>query len=86
MADNRSILQFPDVSDESARHRLCRLVRFCDSWSLSHSRDKLAALVGRGVDPPSSTSVEWQTNCATSALGIVAFTCGTVDAASAPIV
>jgi hypothetical protein len=83
MADSRSILQFPDVSDESARDRLCRLVRFCDGWSLSHNRDNLAALVGRGVDPPSSTSVEWRTNCATSALGIVAFACGTVEAANA---
>src|SRR5262245_53837302 len=83
MADNRTILAFPDQSGEDARQRLCRLVRFCDGFSLSNNKDKLAALVGRGVDDPSLNSVLWKTNCGTSALGILALTCGPVDAATA---
>lgn len=83
MADQRTILGFPDVADENARDRLCRLVAFCDGWSLSNEREKLAALVGRGVDPDSLNSVMWKTNCGTSALGIIALTCGPVSAAAA---
>jgi hypothetical protein len=82
MADDRPILQFPDVTDESARDRLCRLVRFAAGWSLSNGRDKLSALVGRGVDAP-GIAVAWKTNCGTTALGFVALACGTVVAARA---
>jgi hypothetical protein len=86
MADIRpTVIQFPDVSGESARDRLVRLVRFAagQSWSLSNSKDKLAALVSRGVDEPVDYAVLWKTNCGTSALGFLALTAGTVDAATA---
>lgn len=76
-----SSIGFNPVPAEAPRDRLCRLVRHCDGWSLQNNREKLAALVARGVDPAGSRAVEWSTNCGTSALGILAFTAGNPDAA-----
>lgn len=50
-----------------------------EKWSLSYNRPKLMSLVGRGVDGDLAIqSVQWKTNCATSALGFIAAACGSV--------
>ena len=56
---------------ESVEDRICRCVHECEGLSLSHGRDKLALLIGRGVDA-TDWAVGLQTNCATSALGVLA--------------
>ena len=53
-----------------------------EKWSLSHNRPKLMSLIGRGVDGDFAIqSVQWKTNCATSALGFIAASCGSIERA-----
>ena len=81
MTVDSSQLGFDPQPNESPRDRLCRLVRHCNGWSLSNQRERLAALVARGVDPADSRAVEWKTNCGTTALGVLTFTAGSAEAA-----
>lgn len=61
---------YPPAPGESAAARICRIVRSYAGCSLSHDRERLAALVGRGVDDASV--VTWRTNCLTFSLGVLA--------------
>lgn len=71
------------LTGESVEGRLCRFVRTLAGVSLSARVDVLKALIGRGVDPDSLRAWQWQTNCATSALGVIAAACGSLEAAAA---
>jgi len=61
----------PSVPGESPGDKLVRLVRSCVGLSLSSKREDLGMLVARGVDKPEAV-VGITTNCATTALGIMA--------------
>lgn len=65
------INQQPLVPNEQPADRIIRLVKSHVGCSLSTRRDELGKLVARGVDKPEAV-VTISTNCATSALGIMA--------------
>ena len=71
------------LTGESPEDRLCRFVRTLNGVSLSNRVDVLKALVGRDVDPETLRAWQWQTNCATSALGVIAAACGSIEVAAA---
>jgi hypothetical protein len=64
---------FPPMLGEDAGQRIDRVVRAYAGCSLSIRTKDLAALVGRGVDD--EDMVNWNTNCLTFALGVIA-ACG----------
>ena len=68
---NVPVNQQPLVPNEQPADRLIRLVKSHVGCSLSTRRDELGRLVARGVDTPEAV-VGIATNCATSALGIMA--------------
>lgn len=71
------------VAGESPRDRLIKLVKSLDGVSLVNKKDVLVGLIGRGVENPGQAeqSANLHTNCATSAIGVIASVCGSVDAA-----
>lgn len=60
---------FPPRAGETGGARIARIMQVYAGCSLSSRRDELAALVGRGIDDESV--VQWATNCATFALGVL---------------
>jgi lysozyme len=70
-ASNVPVAQQPLVPGEKPADRIVRLVKSYVGCSLTNRRTDLGNLVGRGVDNPESV-VTISTNCATSALGIMA--------------
>lgn len=68
---NVPVAQQPLVPNEEPADRIVRLVKSYDGCSLSNRRADLGKLVARGVDNPEAV-VTISTNCATSALGIMA--------------
>lgn len=68
---NEPINALPLVPGEEPADRIIRIVKSYDGCSLSSRRADLGELVSRGVDKPEAV-VGIATNCATSALGIMA--------------
>lgn len=72
VADPRTpIATVPSLPGEKPADKLIRLVKQYVGCSLTARRDELGELVSRGVDKPEAV-VTIATNCATSALGIMA--------------
>lgn len=65
-----SVVQ-PSLPGESAGDKLARTIKKYVGCSLSNRRDELGKLVARGVDKPEAV-VTITTNCATTALGVMA--------------
>lgn len=65
-----SVVQ-PSLPGESAGDKLIRTIKKYVGCSLSSRRDELGKLVARGVDKPEAV-VTISTNCATTALGVMA--------------
>ena len=61
----------PSLPGESAGDKLIRTIKKYVGCSLSNRRDELGKLVARGVDHPEAV-VTISTNCATTALGVMA--------------
>jgi lysozyme len=70
-SSNVPVNQQPLVPNETPAERIIRLVKSHVGCSLSERRDELGKLVARGVDNPEAV-VTISTNCATTALGIMA--------------
>jgi len=70
-SSNVPVNQQPLLANESPADRIVRLVKSHVGCNLSTRRDELGKLVARGVDDPNAV-VTVSTNCATSALGIMA--------------
>lgn len=68
------------LTGESREDRLARWLRTCNGVSLSNRVEVLKALIRRNVDPESLLSWEWETDCATTALGFLAAGCVTPEA------
>jgi lysozyme len=68
---NVPVNQQPLVANEQPADRIIRLVKSHVGCNLTNRRDELGKLVARGVDNPEAV-VTISTNCATSALGIMA--------------
>jgi hypothetical protein len=75
--------QYAFVPGESNGQRLARIVKDFVGCSLSSGKDRLKALVCRGVETDwnAESVVRISTNCATTALGVLAAGCGDVDTA-----
>ena len=69
------------LTGESNEDRVCRFLRALNGVSLTNRVEVLKALVNRTVSPMSLREWEWQTNCAESAIGILAAACCTTDMA-----